>query len=96
MPVQRPIKRSFAVLLQLVSVLDYARLAKAHMSVPVWGYYEAGAGDELTLKDNRIAWESIRLRPRLLRCVAAISRNTTILGQPVDSPIGIAPSAFHK
>lgn len=84
------------VLLQLVSVLDYARVAKAQLSIPVWGYYEAGAGDELTLKDNRTAWESIRLRPRLLCAVNTISCSATLLGHRVDSPIGIAPSAFHK
>ena len=41
--------------------------ASAWRATPAaWDYYAGGAGDELSLADNREAWDRLRLRPRML------------------------------
>lgn len=61
----------------------------------VLDYYDAGAGDEVTRREGALAWSSYRLRPRVLRDVGAVSTATTLLGQELAHPVGIAPMAFH-
>ena len=63
----------------------------------VAAYFNYGAGNEVTLNDNVQAFERFRLKPSLMQpCVNDIDVTTTILGQEVSSPLGIAPTAFHK
>jgi 4-hydroxymandelate oxidase len=61
-----------------------------------YDYIAGGAGQETTLAENEAAWGRLRLRPRVLRDVAKVSTTTTLLGAELPSPIGIAPSAFHR
>ena len=72
--------------------------AKARELLPadVYDYVAGGAVDELTMADNRAAWDRIRLRPRVLRDVRTVTASTTILGSAVAHPIGVAPTAFHR
>ncbi|KAK2138524.1 hypothetical protein LSH36_2875g00000 [Paralvinella palmiformis] len=37
-----------------------------------------------------------KLLPSVLKDVSKLSLHTTILGHPVDFPIGIAPTSLHK
>eukprot|EP00057_Strongylocentrotus_purpuratus_P028157 XP_011682631.1 PREDICTED: hydroxyacid oxidase 1-like [Strongylocentrotus purpuratus] len=37
-----------------------------------------------------------RFRPRVLADVSSICLSTTLLGTPISSPIGVAPSALHR
>ena len=70
--------------------------ARALLDQGVYDYIAGGAFDELTLSDNRAAWDRIRLRPRVLRDVRVVSTMTTVLGTTFDHPVGVAPTAFHK
>ncbi len=38
----------------------------------------------------------LKLRPRLLRDVSIIDMSTTILGEKIDFPICVAPTAMQK
>ena len=38
----------------------------------------------------------LRLRPRVLRDVSNINMSTTILGNKIDFPVCVAPTALHK
>lgn len=58
-------------------------------------YYSSGAWDEITLRDNRAAFERLKLRPRMLVDVSDRNLTTSILGQPLDLPLLIAPMAFQ-
>ena len=40
----------------------------------VYEFIAAGAGDEITLANNKAAFDRVKLRPRVLRDVAAIGR----------------------
>ncbi|HEV2581965.1 MAG TPA: alpha-hydroxy acid oxidase [Ktedonobacteraceae bacterium] len=81
--------------MELVNVFDYERLAQARIEPGAWDYYMSGSDDEVTLRENRAAFERIRLRPRMLVDVSACDTRTTVLGAPVAMPILVAPTAYH-
>ncbi|XP_077997466.1 2-Hydroxyacid oxidase 1-like [Glandiceps talaboti] len=80
---------------KMICVDDFEEYAKQHLPYRSWTYYSSGADSEDTLRSNRIAYERYVLKPRVLRDVSTIDMSTTILGSKVDSPICIAPTAFH-
>src|SRR6184192_3707627 len=80
----------------LLNVSDYARAARAKLPSDVFDYYEGGALDETTLRENIAGWERLKLYYRVLAGVGPRDMSTTLLGQPVSMPIAVAPTAFHK
>jgi 4-hydroxymandelate oxidase len=70
--------------------------AKDLLAPGSYDYIAGGAGPETTLVDNEAAWQRLRLRPRVLRDVAKVSTTTTLLGTELPTPVGVAPSAFHR
>ncbi len=59
-------------------------------------YYAGGAGDEITLRDNIEAFDRIRLRPKMLVDVSDLNMSVSLFGTKIDTPVLIAPMAFHK
>jgi len=51
-----------------------------------WEYISGGAGDELTMKWNKEAFERIRIRSSVLRDVSQLDTRVTLFGQQHDSP----------
>jgi isopentenyl diphosphate isomerase/L-lactate dehydrogenase-like FMN-dependent dehydrogenase len=82
-------------MMQPINVFEYEELARAQLHPAVWDYYSGGANDEVTLQENRAAFERLQLRPRMLVDVSQISTATTLLGTPVTMPIGVAPTAVQ-
>jgi 4-hydroxymandelate oxidase len=80
----------------LLNVADYARAARAKLAQEVFDYYEGGALDEVTLRENSVGWERLKLYYRVLAGVETREMSTTVLGQPITMPIAVAPTAFHK
>jgi 4-hydroxymandelate oxidase len=80
----------------LLNVADYARAARAALPKDVCDYYEGGALDEITLRENVSGWERLKLYYRVLAGVGPRELRTTVLGQSISIPIAIAPTAFHK
>lgn len=78
-----------------VNLFDFERLARERLSQMAWDYYASGAHDEITLADNRGAFERIRLAYRVLVDVSRRSTVTRISGREIDAPILVAPTAFH-
>ena len=46
---------------ELISVADYARAARGKLPKDVLGYFEGGALDEITLRENTAGWESLKM-----------------------------------
>jgi 4-hydroxymandelate oxidase len=59
-------------------------------------YFNGGAGDEITLRDNVEAWGRWRFRPRVLNNVREVSTESKLLGKPVSAPILVAPVAYQR
>src|ERR1700724_4320111 len=79
-----------------LNIADYARVARRTLPKEVFDYYEGGALDEITLRENSAGWEKLKLYYRVLAKVGPRDMSTTVLGQPVSMPILVAPTAFHK
>jgi 4-hydroxymandelate oxidase len=80
----------------LLNVIDYARAARRILPNDVLDYYEGGALDEITLRENTAGWEQLKLYYRVLAGVGKRELTTTVLGQSISMPIAVAPTAFHK
>ena len=78
-----------------ITVTDLEPLARARMEPGAWDYYAGGAGDEITIADNREAWNRLSLRPRVLVDVSRVDLGTTAFGATLDHPVIVAPTAFH-
>ncbi|MFL5769192.1 MAG: alpha-hydroxy acid oxidase [Chloroflexota bacterium] len=79
-----------------VCVADFERLAEERLEPGAFGYYAGGAGDELALVGNVEAWRRLKLRPRVLVDVAAVSAETAVLGTTVSMPLLVAPTAIQQ
>jgi 4-hydroxymandelate oxidase len=69
--------------------------ARELLSPMGYDFYASGANDEVTLRENRAAYERITLLPRTLVDVSVRDMSTTVLGEPVSMPILIAPMALQ-
>ena len=81
------------------ALLDLAALeekARGLLPPAVVDYYAGGAEAETTLAEATGAWRRWRLRPRVLRGVAAVRLSTSLLGSEVRTPIGVAPWAYQS
>ncbi|KZF19528.1 FMN-dependent dehydrogenase [Xylona heveae TC161] len=59
-------------------------------------YYNEGAMDLISLRDNEQAYNRYKIRPRVLVNVQNIDVSSEIFGTKVDFPVGFSPSAMHK
>ncbi|CAN5910179.1 alpha-hydroxy acid oxidase [soil metagenome] len=75
---------------------DYKARARERLEPAIYDYYAGGADDQVTLRDNPLAWQQVRLRPRVLRDVGSVDTAATMLGATAAAPIGIAPTAAHQ
>ena len=71
---------------------DLRTLARKRLPQIAWDYLEPGAEDNVSLRDNRAAFERIKLLPRTLVDVSKRTQKTTIFGKTYDAPFGVAPT----
>jgi len=79
-----------------VNVADFEALAREALSREAYDYYAGGAQDEVTLRENRAAWDRLSLAYRVLVDVSRRDLTASVLGQPVAMPVLVAPTAFHR
>ena len=78
---------------ELRTLADVETAARARIDPARWDYVRGGAGDEITLAENRAAFRRWRLRPHVLTGVDPPSLATSVLGLPVATPVLVAPFA---
>lgn len=78
-----------------INLFELEALAKSNLTTNAYDYYASGANDEITLADNRRAFDRLSIRYRVLVDVSTRDMSTTILGHPVAMPVLVAPTAFH-
>ena len=81
---------------QPVNLFELENAAKTRIDQQYFDYFAAGANDEITLAENTLDWQRIRLKPRVLVDVARRDLSTTVLGKKLDVPVLIAPMAFQR
>lgn len=75
---------------------DFRRLAKQRLPGPIFNYIDGAADDEVTLRRNTAAFETVDLVPNILRGVADIDLSTTVMGQKLDLPVYLSPTALQR
>jgi L-lactate dehydrogenase (cytochrome) len=66
------------------------------MEPQAWGYYSSGGDDEITLRDNHMAFQRITMRPRILVNVRDIDMATSFLGAASSLPLYFTATALAK
>jgi (S)-mandelate dehydrogenase len=74
------------------SIEDLRGLARKRLPRAVFDFFDGGAEDESTLRDNRAAYTRVRLMPKVLVDVSQVDTRTALLGAESRLPIAIAPT----
>ncbi|KAI0079840.1 glyoxylate dehydrogenase [Panus rudis PR-1116 ss-1] len=80
----------------ILNMHDFEVVAKAVLPDKAWAYYSSASDDEITLRENRLAYQRVWFRPRILRDVSTVDWSTTILGQKSSLPVYISATALGK
>jgi L-lactate dehydrogenase (cytochrome) len=80
--------------MQTANIADLRLRAQRHLPRALFDFVDGGAQDERTLHGNRNAFDEIALVPRVLRDVLRRDQSTTLLGEPLASPLIIAPTGM--
>ena len=75
-----------------VNIEDLRRAAKRRLPRAIFDFFDGGAEDETTLRENRAAFERVRLLPKVLVNVAQVDTSTEIFGRKANLPLAIAPT----
>lgn len=79
----------------LRSLADYERRAASHLTPEAWSHIQEGAGREITLRENRAAFDRIGLLPRAMADLSGSTR-IELLGRSHAAPILLAPIAYQR
>jgi (S)-mandelate dehydrogenase len=75
-----------------VSIEDLRRLAQRRLPRAIFDFFDGGAEDEVTLRENRAAFERVRLLPKVLVNVAQVDTRVTLFGSEMKLPVAVAPT----
>jgi L-lactate dehydrogenase (cytochrome) len=76
---------------KVVNVEDLRRLASRRLPRVVFDYIDGGADSEVTLRENCRVFDTVTFRPRCAVAVESCDLKTTVLGQPIELPVLLAP-----
>ena len=75
---------------------DFRKLAKRRLPSPIFHYIDGGADDEVTLRHNTQAFEVCDLVPNVLAGVEDVDLKTKVLGQELEIPLFMSPTAMQR
>ena len=81
-----------ADLSRAVNIEDLRLLARRRLPRAIFDFIDGGAEDEGTLRENRAAFERVRLLPKVLVDVSKVETAIEIFGKPSALPMAIAPT----
>ena len=82
---------------ELASLADYETAARARMTDEAWSYLAGGAADGITARENRLAYDRLRLRGRVLgEFPGGGHTRLSLFGRVLEHPILLAPVAYQK
>lgn len=76
---------------RVVTIEDLRQAARRRLPRVVFDYIDGGADREITLAENRRAFEQIMFRPRSAVAASACDLRTTVVGIPLELPLLLAP-----
>jgi isopentenyl diphosphate isomerase/L-lactate dehydrogenase-like FMN-dependent dehydrogenase len=78
--------------LNAYNIADLRELARRRLPKGIFEAIDRGSEDEVALRNNRQAFERIKLKPRRLVNVSNRSQAITLFGQKQKMPIVVAPT----
>ena len=84
-------QREATVAIEFLSNEEIVQAARKNLPQGEWDYLVGGSESETTLRRNRLAFDRIAFRPRVLRDVSKIDTSTTFFGQRLRIPVMLAP-----
>ncbi|KAG8774371.1 hypothetical protein FRC15_001338 [Serendipita sp. 397] len=81
---------------EILNLHDFEAIAKETLPAKAWAYYSSAADDEITNRENHLAYQRIWFRPRVMRDVSKVDWSTTILGHKSSMPVYITATALGK
>src|ERR1044071_610685 len=89
-------RSSDAESLPTADVTQFEPLARRRLSKMAYDYVRSGGGDEISMRENRAAFERVQLEPSVLVDVSEIDTRVNLFGSELQSPILLAPVAYHR
>jgi isopentenyl diphosphate isomerase/L-lactate dehydrogenase-like FMN-dependent dehydrogenase len=83
----RPLDRCY-------NIADLREAGRRRLPKGVFEYVDRGTEDEVAARENRAAFERIKMLNRVLVDVSKIDMTTTLFGKPMGLPIAIAPTGI--
>jgi len=80
----------------VVNIADLRNLARRRLPRVVFDYVDGGAEDEITLRENRRAFEEIAFRPRQAVSIPHCDLRTRVLGCDLAIPALLAPVGYSR
>src|SRR5258706_7804866 len=81
---------------RVVNINDLRGLAKGRLPKAVFDYLDGGAEGEISLVENRQAFEGITFRPRQAVAVGECDLRTRVLGTEISFPAILAPVGYSR
>ena len=78
------------------NIKDLRRYARLRVPRPMFHYMDGAADDEVTLARNNSDFHRYELLPRYLVDVSDVNPATTIMGQPIELPVVLAPTGMSR
>ena len=75
---------------------DFRYLAKKRLPKPIFHYIDGAADDVVTYRRNTEAYEQCDLIPNVLAGVENIDMSTTVMGQKINMPNYLSPTALQR
>ncbi|MDO6693313.1 alpha-hydroxy acid oxidase [Aliiglaciecola sp. 3_MG-2023] len=75
---------------------DLRKLAKSRLPGPIFNYIDGGADDEVTMRRNSEAFQTCDLIPNVLTGVKDIDLSVEVMGQKLDLPVYLSPTALQR
>ena len=83
-------------LYKLISLSDFEEVAKNTLTTKAWAFYSSAATDLITHHLNSNLYRRIMLRPRVMRNIANVKTDCSILGIPCSAPFFVSPAAMAR
>ena len=80
----------------ILSLNDFEAAARRYLPRSVFTFVQSGVEAEITLRDNRAAFQDYHLVPRVLVGVDKRSQETALFGETYASPFGVAPMGMES
>lgn len=93
---RREMVKKMPDLSQIYNLNDFEFVAQKTMDKVSFAYYSSGSDDEITMRENHLAYHRIFFKPRIMVDVTNIDLSTTMLGTKTSCPFYITATALGK